>query len=112
MLVHGLLCSRLDMAHFAEELVLRGFTVLAPATWQFSVKGHRRTMKDHLNHHEYWDMTVLEICDMNSDPDLHGMANTLQTLFLKLSKGDGRFCESCYSGRKGVGIKSLHIQLL
>ena len=32
-LVHGLLCSRLDMAHFAEELVLRGFTVLAPATW-------------------------------------------------------------------------------
>eukprot|EP00434_Breviolum_minutum_P013544 symbB.v1.2.011937.t1/scaffold814.1/size160240/7 len=29
-LVHGLLCSRLDMAHFAEELVLRGFTVLAP----------------------------------------------------------------------------------
>ena len=36
------------------------------------------------------------------------MANTLQTLFLKLSKGDGRFCESCYSGRSGVGIKSLH----
>ena len=38
-LVHGLLCSRLDMAHFAEELVLRGFTVLAPATpQQLSVK--------------------------------------------------------------------------
>ncbi|CAK9012217.1 unnamed protein product, partial [Durusdinium trenchii] len=29
-LVHGLLCSRLDMAHIAEDLCRRGFSVLAP----------------------------------------------------------------------------------
>ena len=29
-LVHGLLCSRLDLAHIAEQLAVRGFTVVAP----------------------------------------------------------------------------------
>ena len=29
-LVHGLLCSRLDLAHVAEALVAKGFTVVAP----------------------------------------------------------------------------------
>lgn len=29
-------------------------------------KDHEGPSGDHLNHHEYWDMRVLEICDMNS----------------------------------------------
>lgn len=55
-LVHGLLCSRLDMAHFAEELVLRGFTVLAPATWCTANDVQRlETPWDALSHIENWE---------------------------------------------------------